>query len=322
MPKKLTSEQFIQTSNLIHHNKYDYSEVVYVNSKSPVTIICPTHGKFTQTPNNHTIAKQGCKMCGINCTSIKNSLNTKTFIEKSRHIHGELYDYSQTIYTRTYDPVNIICPSHGIFSVVAKEHTSVKHKRGCPECSRISYRNKRQKVLSDFIADATSIHGNIYDYSQVEYNTTFEKVSVICAKHGPFWVPPNAHVSGKTGCPKCNMSKGERLIKQRLEQFGISFQQQKTFETCVNDITNKKLRFDFYLTKQNILIEYDGESHFTPVKFNGMTEEQSISEYMRGQYRDILKNNWSIENNIYLIRIPYYIPKEDFDNIFKELSCI
>ena len=52
----------LRASN-VHSSKYDYSEVVYVNMSSPVIIICPTHGQFTQTLHNHISCRNGCPKC-------------------------------------------------------------------------------------------------------------------------------------------------------------------------------------------------------------------------------------------------------------------
>ena len=57
-----TRDGFIASANKIHHNYYDYNKVIYVNRKSPVTIICPRHGEFTQTPDAH-LRGCGCKKC-------------------------------------------------------------------------------------------------------------------------------------------------------------------------------------------------------------------------------------------------------------------
>ena len=53
MPKRLTTEEFTQKAFKKHGNKYDYSLVKYVNSKTKVKIICPKHGVFEQKPNIH-----------------------------------------------------------------------------------------------------------------------------------------------------------------------------------------------------------------------------------------------------------------------------
>ena len=63
MPKKFTTEEFIQRARKVHGDKYDYSKVEYVNNRTKVCIICPEHGEFWQAPTNHTDGKRGCPYC-------------------------------------------------------------------------------------------------------------------------------------------------------------------------------------------------------------------------------------------------------------------
>ena len=60
---KYTTETWIQKAKQIHGDKYDYSKVKYVNSHTKVCIICPEHGEFWQTPNNHLCGKTICPKC-------------------------------------------------------------------------------------------------------------------------------------------------------------------------------------------------------------------------------------------------------------------
>lgn len=64
MGKTLTKEEFVEKARKVHGDKYDYSKVEYVNSKTKVCIICPKHGEFWQTPNHHINDKSGCLVCG------------------------------------------------------------------------------------------------------------------------------------------------------------------------------------------------------------------------------------------------------------------
>jgi hypothetical protein len=59
---KLNQVDFINRSNIIHDNFFDYSEVIFKNVASYVRIICPKHGQFKQTPNNH-LSGIGCPYC-------------------------------------------------------------------------------------------------------------------------------------------------------------------------------------------------------------------------------------------------------------------
>ena len=62
MFKKLTLEEFIQKAKNVHKDKFDYSSVIYKTARDYVTIICPVHGEFEQTPNNH-LRGRGCNEC-------------------------------------------------------------------------------------------------------------------------------------------------------------------------------------------------------------------------------------------------------------------
>jgi len=59
---KLLKEDFIKRSNIIHNNFYDYSLINFINVATKINIICPEHGIFYQTPNNH-LNGHGCPIC-------------------------------------------------------------------------------------------------------------------------------------------------------------------------------------------------------------------------------------------------------------------
>ena len=97
-------------------------------------------------------------------------------------------------------------------------------------------------------------------------------------------------------------SSGIRKIKKILEENNIQYITEKTFPTCKFDDTNASARFDFYLPQFNLLIEFDGEQHFKekdPTYFRDSLDKR--------QSHDEFKTNWCKENNIKLIRIPYYL---------------
>lgn len=188
MSKKLTYEEFIERAIEKHGDKYDYSLVEYVNIGTKVKIICPEHGYFLQTPNGH-ISGRGCLKCGG-----KFPLTKETFTEKANQIHGNKYDYSQVEYVNNCTKVKIICPKHGFFMQVPADHLIGK---GCIACSR-----RLPLTTEIFIERAKQIHGDKYDYSQVEYINIGTKVKIICPEHGCFLQTPNSHIGGR-GCIKC-----------------------------------------------------------------------------------------------------------------------
>jgi hypothetical protein len=61
--KNKTKDEFVLMCNKIHNDKYDYSKTEYKTCKDKITIICPNHGEFLQTPDKHLCAKEGCPKC-------------------------------------------------------------------------------------------------------------------------------------------------------------------------------------------------------------------------------------------------------------------
>ena len=106
----MTKEDFISKAISVHGDKYDYSKVDYVDCFTEVTIICPVHGEFQQSPHIH-LQGAGCKKC----SNYNNRYTTETFIEAAREIHGDKYDYSKVEYINSTTEVTIICPIHGEF---------------------------------------------------------------------------------------------------------------------------------------------------------------------------------------------------------------
>jgi hypothetical protein len=60
---KLTTEEFIERAKIVHGDRYDYTEVKYINTKTKVIIICSEHNKFEQIPETHLLG-QGCRKLG------------------------------------------------------------------------------------------------------------------------------------------------------------------------------------------------------------------------------------------------------------------
>lgn len=136
MSKRLTTEEFIEKAKQVHNNKYDYSKTEYVSSRIKVIITCPEHGDFEQLPSSH-LQGVGCPKCSriwtdehkhnLQKSSRKSrGMTTEEWVERARSIHGDKYDYSQTVYVNQRTNVKIICPIHGVF-----EQKADSHIRGC-----------------------------------------------------------------------------------------------------------------------------------------------------------------------------------------------
>jgi hypothetical protein len=300
MSARKTTAQFIEDAQKVHGERYDYSLVEYVNSGKKVKIICKQHGPFIQVASSHLVGK-GCSKCA-GCYNP----TTQEFIEKADEIHRGKFDYSNVEYIKSYTLINIICKKHGFFKTQATRHLTLKGG-GCRKCGSGIMSSAQSYNTSEFRKLANSIHGDKYDYLNVNYKTSKSKVHIICKIHGPFKQTPNNHLNG-AGCPRCRASKGELRIEEYLKATGILFEAEKCFENCRNKM---RLPFDFYIPSHNLLVEYDGKQHFIPVKGWG-----GIDKFRIIKKRDQIKTRFAERHNIRLLRIKY----TEYDRIEEILS--
>jgi hypothetical protein len=128
MAKRLTTEEFIERSNIIHSNKYNYSKTNYINARTKVCIICPEHGEFYVLPNSH-LQGYGCKKCA---DALKSS-STEEFIKKAKEKHGDVYDYDKVNYVNARTKVIITCKKCG--NSFLQKPNSHLNGCGCPYCN-------------------------------------------------------------------------------------------------------------------------------------------------------------------------------------------
>ena len=185
-------EDFVKKAKIIHGDKYDYSKSIYTNATTKIIIICKEHGEFKQQPSNHLSGKQCSKCSGVY------KYNTTEFIEKSKLVHGDKYDYSKTEYIDSMTKGIIICRTHGEFLQSLGAH---HNGAGCDKCQD---RGGSQRYNTDiFIEKAILKHGNTYDYSKVDYKNSLTKIIIICKEHGEFEQNPTCHLIG-ANCAKCS----------------------------------------------------------------------------------------------------------------------
>ena len=268
----------------IHKDRYIYGPIVGTGKNRKIHVWCKEHGLFIQSLTNH-LKGYGCFKCSRETAIEKTRYAYDEYVAKARSIHGDKFDYSLVKFKTVNDDIDIICPVHGNITQRANGHL----KYGCAKCHSDS------KIIPKdvFIQRANEVHDNKYDYSEMEYNKTSEKIKIICKEHGPFKQHGGEHLRG-SGCPICRSSRGELKIAKMLQKLDIPFIKEFSF-------TDSTFRYDFKLVNENILIEFDGEQHFRPVKLWG-DEEQ----FKKQLFIDVEKNILAKLNNCLLIRIPYY----------------
>ena len=279
--KKLSKKEIIQRFKVIHGDKYNYSKFEYINNKTKSCIICPEHGEFFMTPDNH-LHKHGCPKCKSEKTSKNFLSNSEEFIKKAREIHGDKYDYSKAEYINSRTKVCIICPIHGEFWQTPNSHLA---GNGCLKCS-----GKFKPTKENFIEKAKQVHGDKYDYSKVEYIDSKTKVCIICPEHGEFWQTPDGHINQKQGCPICKESRLEKELSFLLKENNINFIRQYRSKWLGSQ------SLDFYLPDYNIAIECQGIQHYEPISFFG-----GKKAFEKQLFNDKLKKEKCFKNNVKLL---------------------
>jgi hypothetical protein len=216
MPRKLTLDEFINKANEIHNKKFDYTKVVYIDSNTRVTIICPMHGEFKQKPSHHLTGSE-CQQCGKITNKSSLILTREELLRRFEEAHGEKYDYSQTNYINYYKKIDIICPAHGVFKTTAVAH--YLHKRGCPKCKDSwfvgdCYKLKRQDT---FVKRVNQIWGEVFDFGNLNFKTLHKPICITCKKHNhSFETKPCVLLQNKGGCVFCSEERHREKHHQKM----------------------------------------------------------------------------------------------------------
>lgn len=286
---------------------YIYVSHEYKNQHCLVNFICTKHrDKGVQQVSLAGITKANscnCSYClGLNRTT-----------EEFQEILNEKFDNSITVigeYIGTKERVEVKC---NICSNIWKPYAyNLLSGYGCKECGHVKVGIKGRRDGQSVIDEINEKRGNEMDVlsKPEEIITSDIKVKLKCKKCGHIWEAKYSNIlkpkSNRTGCPECNckVSKGERILREILRKYNFSIDIQYKFEDC-KDINS--LPFDAYDEINNIAYEYDGEHHYKiiPRKKNE-TLEEGQARLKLIQKHDQIKTNYCKNNNIFLIRIPYW----------------
>ena len=154
-----TNETFKEEATKIHNGKYDYSKVNYINNSTKVCIICPKHGEFWQTPNSH-LRGNGCPVCRAN-----RKLDNDRFIQRAKIVHNNKYDYTRTNYINEREPICVICPEHGEFWQIARNHL---YGHGCPKCGH--NRSHLEEEIAAFLNENAIVYEEQKKFPWLKYD--------------------------------------------------------------------------------------------------------------------------------------------------------
>lgn len=203
---------FIEQAVAIYGDRYDYSSIVYVDTKTPISLSCSSHGDFRIRPANH-LNGQHCRECKrLENAEVNSQGVAQRFAEKARKVHGERFDYSRANETDERGRALIICAVHGEFWQFKGNHLS---GRGCRACSN----ELKTTTVKEFIERSQLIHGaGTFDYSGVkQFATTRDKVAIICPEHGEFFQIARDHMRG-VGCQACGLIRMRVSFSEFVER--------------------------------------------------------------------------------------------------------
>ena len=211
-------------------------------------------------------------------------LNTKEFIEKSKKIHNNMYDYSLVKYENNHTKVKIVCKKHGLLDIFPSNHLS---GTGCKKCSI----DRTKLGLKNFIENAKIVHGNKYDYSLVEYKNNSTKIKIVCKNcENIFEQKPNNHIIAKSGCPKCSHKNGglkNTLTQQDFLKSAIKIHSNK-YDYSLVEYKNSK-------SKVKIICKIHGIFEQTPNSH--VSQKQGCPKCKSSKGEKIIRE-WLIKNNI------------------------
>lgn len=188
MAKKTLSEVLFEFRS-VWGDRFDYSEVEYVNTNTKVKIGCSEHGEFLLYPWQHKKGV-GCYQCGRAQVGAKVAAklksNTDDFITKAKQIFGSLYDYSKVDYAHSHQKVTIGCSSHGDFMLAPNRHLE---RQGCPTCS--SQKSNLEGLWLDSLGlPRDQAHRNFdlkVDGKKCMIDGFDPKTNTVYEFHGDFW---------------------------------------------------------------------------------------------------------------------------------------
>jgi len=168
-------------------------------------------------------------------------LSQEQIVNKAYDIYGHLFDFKYGIYFGIKENIDIFC-KHGKFTTTMSDHL---HKnKYCGECKKEYKYKKAKKLITEKIAEASIIHNNFYDYSEVFFLNAKDKAKIICPIHGMFEQIFYDHLRGY-GCRLC----GNIVIGEKIKL---------TYEDILNKLSERKGRHIYNYTREWFDKYYDG----------------------------------------------------------------
>jgi len=288
MVKRKTNEQWVKEVKDLVDNEYIFLEEYKGNHTKILTKHEVCEGTYNVTPGAF---KRGNR-CPY-CNPYKKR-TTEEFKNIVFNLVGSEYAVL-TEYTGHHDRLKMVHDTCGTEYYITPSDF-IKGRR-CKEC----YFRSKVKTNEEWLQQVYSLVGTDYVFIE-DYNGDGTKLTYkhSCGAIGK--VTPNNFING-TRCSACKESSGEASIRRYLNEKGITFLPQKSFD----DLRGKKLlSYDFYIPSHEVLIEFQGVQHYYPIDFFG-----GKSTFSKQKEHDYLKREYACSRGFKLIEIPYIYDSYD-----------
>ena len=305
MSRKKTHKEYVQELALKNSNVNVVGK--YIDSHTPILHRCIVHDVLWKTTPARALQGVGCPECKKYRFRESRCKTHQQYVAEASDINSDIVVIGEYVDSTT--PIEHYCNKHNVLWTAAPD--SILHGHGCIECGKEKTRQKTKKLHDEYIEQLNKINPNIEVIE--EYVNANVAILHQCKIDGYQWYARPGNILFGKGCPHCKESNGERQVRQWLEKCNIEYVYQKTFSDC-RDI--KVLPFDFYIPEYNACIEYDGEQHFRPVRFNGKDNDLALKQFKKTRKHDEIKNQYCQNHNIHLLRIPYTANVEEELRVF------
>ena len=272
----------------------------YENMTKRIKCKCKKHDYISTKSVQEILLGRGCKYCGAEKLSDQHFLSDKEVQERisEKYPHIKLIKY----YGINSKDTEWLCTKHNIKFNKVLSTMLRSDDSGCEICYKERMRNNFGLSQDEFIARLYSVHPELDIVG--EYNCMSEEILIHCNTHNyTFKTRPSDILRRVSCCPKSFKTYKEEAMCTLIESWGYKISRQHVFDNCKD---TRVLKFDCYLIDFNTVVEYDGENHFHPVKFGTQSEEEAIEKYEYTKNHDRIKDQYCMNNNINIIRVPYY----------------
>lgn len=302
--RRKTQEEITEEVKNLVGNEYTFLEE-YKNNHTKMEVL---HNKCGRTYKvRYKDFKRGnrCPECFLE----KQRRSPEEFEQDFYKIMGDEYQLISS-YTHSKEPITFKHKICGKKSTVKHADNMYSANMGCLKCTNKGF----TKTQEDFVNQVNEIYGDGYEVigTYVNNKTPIPIRHAVCGKISEVAPHNLLRKRGSNSCRHCSQSVGERAIKQILIDLDVVFEEEKTF-TNLRSSKNYPYRYDFYVEKYNLVIEYHGRQHYISIEFFGG------EEYLKTQKEsDEVKKKYALDNNMDYLEIPYTTPLRDIRSIIED----